>query len=341
MLVTMSMSADHEWMDLQQLRYVVEVADTSSFTRAAERCFVTQSALSHQIAALEREIGQRLFVRSSREVRLTEAGEAFVVHARTAVGAAAAAREASTAAAGEVTGTLRLGVIPTVTAIDVATTIARFRSAHSLTRVELVVGNSDVLSRRVREGALDAALLGLRAGSEPIGVSTRELARERLAAVVPLDHRLAGRRSIRLTDLGEEVFADFPAGTSGRAQSDAAFAGAGIRRDVAFEADSAELLVGLVAAGLAVTLLAPGVVAGASRPVGVVPVSDGPSRVEYLAWDARSGRPITSAFLEVVDESVRDLRGRTGKRARRNPPSPLPQDPEITSRRRRPSPSTW
>lgn len=292
-------------MDLQQLRYVVEVAETASFTRAAERCFVTQSALSHQIAALEREIGQRLFARSSRTVRLTEAGEAFVVHARIAVGAAAAAREASTAAAGAVTGTLRLGVIPTVTALDVPATIARFRSAHPLTRVELVVGNSDVLSRRVRDGSLDAALLGLRAEVEPVGVSTRELARERLVAVVPPDHRLAGRRRIRVADLGEEVFADFPAGTSGRAQSDAAFATAGVRRDVAFEADSAELLLGLVAAGLAVTLLAPGVVAATSASVEVVTVSDGPSRVEYLAWDERSGRPVTSAFRHVVDESTR------------------------------------
>jgi sulfite reductase beta subunit-like hemoprotein len=58
-------------MDLSQLRYVLEVADASSFTRAAERCFVTQSALSHQIAALERELGQRLFVRSSRSVRMS------------------------------------------------------------------------------------------------------------------------------------------------------------------------------------------------------------------------------------------------------------------------------
>jgi DNA-binding transcriptional LysR family regulator len=75
-------------VELQQLRYVVEVAETSSFTRAAERCFVTQSALSHQIAALERELGQRLFVRSSRSVRLSEAGEAFLGHARTALWAA-------------------------------------------------------------------------------------------------------------------------------------------------------------------------------------------------------------------------------------------------------------
>ncbi|MER6573795.1 LysR family transcriptional regulator, partial [Streptomyces sp. NPDC001093] len=75
-------------MDLQQLRYVVAVADTLNFTRAAERCQVVQSALSHRIAALEREVGVRLFARSSRRVELTGAGAAFLVGARECLAAA-------------------------------------------------------------------------------------------------------------------------------------------------------------------------------------------------------------------------------------------------------------
>lgn len=315
MLVTRAMKRDHGCVDLQQLRYVVEVADTSSFTKAAARCFVTQSALSHQIAALEREIGQRLFVRSSRSVRLTEAGAGLLVHARVAVRAAADARDAATAAAGEVTGTLRLGVIPTVTALDVPGTIARFRSAYPRTRVELVVGNSDVLAREVREGRLDAALLGLRDDAAPRGVTTTVLARDRLVAVLPHGHRLAGRRTLRLSQLADEVFADFPAGTSGRAQSDAAFARAEVTRDVAFEADAADLILGLVAVGLAVTLLAPGVVSAAVHPVSVVPLRDGPVRVEYLAWDDRSERAVTRAFRAVVAASLHE-------RAQRNAHGP-------------------
>ncbi|PCE13636.1 LysR family transcriptional regulator [Microbacterium sp. SZ1] len=287
-------------MDLQQMRYVVALAEESSFTRAAEKSFVTQSALSHQIAALEREIGHRLFVRTSRAVRLTEPGEAFLAHARIAVRASSDAREAASAAAGNITGTLRLGVIPTVTAVEVPTVIARFRSMHPNTRVELVVGNSDSLMSDVRAGRLDAALLGLRAEIEPHGVAASELAREKLVAVVPDDHRLANRRSIRLSDLADEVFADFPAGTSGRAQSDAAFADADVPRDVAFEADSAELILGLVAAGLAVTLLAAGVPDRSRGGVRIIPLRDGPSRVEYLAWDERSTRAVTRAFREVI-----------------------------------------
>lgn len=287
-------------MELQQLRYVVEVAETSSFTRAAERCFVTQSALSHQIAALEREIGQRLFIRSSRSVRLSEAGEAFVGPARAALRAAEQAREDAAAVDGVVTGTLRIGVIPTVTALDLPAVLVAYRAAHPRARVELQVGNSDVLMTRLRHGELDVALLGLREGTTPVGVASRVLTQERLVAALPRDHALAQAGVLRLEDLVRSPFADFPAGTSGRAQSDAAFATAGLTRDVAFEADSAALLLGLVAAGLAVTMLAPGTIASSSAEVVTAEVRDGPVRVEYLAWHHTAPRNVARAFLAVV-----------------------------------------
>jgi DNA-binding transcriptional LysR family regulator len=300
-------------MDLSQLRYVVEVANTSSFTRAAERCFVTQSALSHQIAALERELGQRLFVRSSRSVRETEAGTAFVARAREALRAIDSAKEDAAATAGHVVGTLRLGVIPTVTAIDVPAVLARFRADHPSARVELRVGNSEALAVDVRAGDLDVAFLGLREDSMPRGVSTREIGRDRLVAAVPPAHVLAGRSDIALSDLAGLTFADFPAGTSGRAQSDVAFAAAGVERDVAFEADSAELLIGLVAADLAVSLLAPAVLEGRHRDVIAVPIRQGPVRIEYVAWDADAPRSVARAFLRVVDAAASTQRGGPGK----------------------------
>jgi len=287
-------------MELQQLRYVVEVAATSSFTRAAERCFVTQSALSHQIAALERELGRRLFIRSSRSVRLSEAGEAFVGHARAAVRAAEQAREDAAAVDGAVVGTLRIGVIPTVTAIDLPAVLVAFRGQHPQARVELQVGNSDTLVTRLRRGDLDVALLGLRDGVDPVGVASRVLSRDRLVAAVPRGHALAGADAIRIEDLADQTFADFPAATSGRAQSDAAFTSAWVTRDVAFEADSATLILGLVEAGLAVTLLARETVARSGADVVTIDVLDGPRRVEYVAWDQAAPRTVARAFLAVL-----------------------------------------
>ncbi|KJL18582.1 HTH-type transcriptional regulator GltC [Microbacterium oxydans] len=288
-------------MELQQLRYVVEVADSLSFTRAAERCFVTQSALSHQIASLERELGRRLFVRSSRQVRLSEAGEAFVGHARAALRAAEQAKEDAAAVDGVVEGTLRIGVIPTVTAIDVPAVLVAYCAAHPDVRVELQVGNSDALMRMLRHDELDVALLGLRDGVDPAGVGFRVLARESLVAVLPRGHVLARRSSIELEDIAGMTFADFPMATSGRAQSDAAFAAAGLTRDVAFEADSASLLLGLVESGLAVTLLAPGVVERSGFEVDTSHVRGGPVRVEHLAWDAAAPRNVARAFIAVVE----------------------------------------
>lgn len=300
MLVIASMKRNHDQMELQQLRYVVELARTSNFTRAAERCFVTQSALSHQIAALEREIGHRLFVRSSRAVRLTEAGDAFLTQARTAVQAAERAKEDAAAAAGAIVGTLRLGVIPTVTAVDVPALIARFRAQHPSAPVELRMGNSDALTGAVRSGDLDVALLGLREGIDPVGVASRPLSSDRLVAVVPQGHALAEAASVSLRELAGQTFADFPAATSGRAQSDAAFVAAGLERDVSFEADSVELLIDLVAAGLAVTLLAPGMVARSASHVVAVKLRDGPVRTEHVAWDGSSPRSVAQAFLAVL-----------------------------------------
>lgn len=291
-------------MDLQQLRYVVEVTDTASFTRAAERCFVTQSALSHQIAALEREIGQRLFVRTSRSVRPTEAGVAFARQARLAVAAADAAAEDAAAADGRVIGTLRMGVIPTVTALDLPAVLRAFHDEHPGVRVELRVGNSDELIRLVSAGELDVALLGLRDGVTPQGVASQALRREPLVAVLPAGHPLAARRRLSLADLADETFAEFPHGTSGRAQSDTAFAAADVTRDVAYEADDAALILGLVAAGLAVTLLAPGAASRATGTVATVPVADAPHRTEYVAWDARGARSAARAFLRRLQVST-------------------------------------
>src|SRR3954469_2293224 len=126
-------------MELQQLRYVVAVAETNSFTRAAERCLVVQSALSHQVARLERELGARLFERTSRRVRLTAAGEAFLPAARPCLDAAHRPRAGVAAAVGEVGGRLTVGVIPTVAAVDIPAVLQDFRRRYPQVRVGLRV----------------------------------------------------------------------------------------------------------------------------------------------------------------------------------------------------------
>ncbi|PZT72265.1 MULTISPECIES: LysR family transcriptional regulator [unclassified Streptomyces] len=296
-------------MELQQLRYVIAVAETNSFTRAAERCLVVQSALSHQIARLERELGGRLFERTTRRVRLTPAGEAFLPAARQCLEAAERAAAEVAAAVGEVRGRLAVGLIPTVTAVDIPAALRDFRRRHPQVRVSLRVGASDELAEQVREGTLDVAFLGLPATARPSGVGRHELSRERLVAVVAPDHALAGAPSVDLRRLSREVFADFPAGTAGRAQTDLAFTAAGLTRDVAFEVTTADYIASLVGPGLAVAMLPP---AYAARLPGVVAigVSDAPVRVQHVIW-SRSGRtPAATAFLTVLGAPVPEADGR-------------------------------
>ncbi|GAA3230784.1 hypothetical protein GCM10020256_44770 [Streptomyces thermocoprophilus] len=127
-------------MELQQMRYVVAVAETNSFTRAAQRCLVVQSALSHQIARLEQELGAKLFERTTRRVRLTPAGAAFLPAARQCLEAAERAVVEVAAAVGEVRGRLSVGLIPSVAAVDIPRALRDYRQRYPQVRISLRVG---------------------------------------------------------------------------------------------------------------------------------------------------------------------------------------------------------
>lgn len=312
-------------MDLQQLRYVLAVADTRNFTRAAERCFVVQSALSQRIANLEREIGVALFARTSRRVELTAAGEAFLVPARQCLDAADRAATEAAAAAGQVVGRLTIGVIPNVAAINLPVALRRIRERHPAVRIEMRIGASDCLTEQVARGELDVAFLGLPETQAPAGVSSRQLAKDCHVAVLPESHHLARRAELSLADLASEVFVDFPRGSPGRVQVDDAFDSAGVRRDVAFEVVSAELILDLVRHGLAVALL-PSMFATPTPELSVLSVADGPRRVEHVAWSDFNPSPATRAFLELL---MGETGGATGHEVPRSA-SPATRAPDVS-----------
>ncbi|ARP70765.1 LysR family transcriptional regulator [Streptomyces pluripotens] len=295
-------------MDMQQMRYVVAVAETRNFTRAAERCSVVQSSLSHRIAALERELGVRLFARSSRRVELTSAGAAFLDGARECLAAADRAVADAAAATGAVRGRLAVGVIVTTAAIDVPELLQRYRAAHPDVHVVLRSGRSDELTAAIRNGELDIAFLGLPEGEPPLGVETVVLDHDEHVLVVPAGHRLASAPRVELRDIAEELFVDFAAGTPGRTQSDQAFAAAGLVREVAYEAGVVELITRLIARGLGVALLPSAFIrplAAGDPGLSLVPVADGPHRVEYLAWSRFNPSPATRAMLDVLGVGAR------------------------------------
>ncbi|NGO68494.1 LysR family transcriptional regulator [Streptomyces boncukensis] len=289
-------------MELQQLRYVIAVAETGGFTRAAERCLIVQSALSHQIAKLEKELGARLFERTSRRVRLTAAGRAFLPAARQALDATERARAEVAAVTGEIRGDLMLGAIPTITAVDLPGIIRAYYDRYPQVRIQLFGGRSEHLAEQVRDGRLDLALIGALRHSVTKGVHEYLLAEDEHVAVLPPDHRLADAGKTDLRRLAEEVFVDFAAGTAARAQTEEAFDAAGLQRHVAFEVSTVDFIASFIRNGLGIALL-PNAFVQQLSGVTVLRVHDAPAREQRLIWSVSQPSPAAAAFLRELGVS--------------------------------------
>lgn len=250
-------------MELRHLRYFVAVADNLSFTQAAADCVVAQSALSQQIARLEKDVGAALFTRSSRQVRLTEAGAVLLPWARRLLADAEQARQDVEALTGLRRGRLRLGVIQTVAgALDLAAVLGEYRARHP--GIELAIGydTSEALLTAVLAGELDVAFVGLGPEHLPAGLGHRVLHEDRLVAVVPAGHRLAGRRHIDLAELSGDEIIWFSKGTGLRTAVEEACDRAGLAPRQEVEVGLVGDMVRLAAHGLGVAVVPASAVLG-------------------------------------------------------------------------------
>ncbi|MER7080607.1 LysR family transcriptional regulator [Saccharopolyspora kobensis] len=288
-------------MELRQLSYVVAVAETGSFTRAAQRCFVVQSALSEQIARLESELGVRLFERTSRRVQITPAGEGFLGPAREALAAAERARSEAVARSSEIRGSLVIGSIAPLTAVNLPDLLAGYREKHPAVRVTLRSSLVRDQLQQVRERTCDIAFVDIGTGELPRGFAGRVLKNDDLVAIVPHGHRLAGSKVVTPAQLAEEDMVDMPLRSGIRGHNDAAFAAAGVTRTVAFEADTMAMLEQLVARGLGLGVVFAAVAARMST-VDSIPTAGIASRTVQAVSLASGISPAARAFLELLDE---------------------------------------
>lgn len=221
---------------MRHLEYFVAVAEEHSFTRAAARLHVVQSAVSAGVQALESELGAQVLHRTSREVRLTDTGEIFLPRARETLASAQRAVDAVHEVHGGLRGVLCVGTMTSTGAVDLPAALGQFRSEHPLVtiRVSIRTGGSWELAHAVEAGELDIAVLSLD-GRPPAGLIVSELYSSPMCVLVPADHRLANRVSVRLEELAHESFVDFPAGFGSRALVDRAFEKAGLKRKVSVE----------------------------------------------------------------------------------------------------------
>src|SRR6202035_2326159 len=238
-------------MELRQLRHFLALVEERSIPLAAKRELIVQSGLSNSIQALERELGTPLYVRGTRPVRLTAAGEALVGPARRTLNSAAQVEQAVHHTRDVLIGTLRLGVsLSAQHLVPFASYLGDFTRDHPGVDLRLRYGPGLAMISMLETGELDC-VIGPAVSQVP-GVRMTRLAGEPLHLACRADHRLAGRAAVSIRELAGERFVEVPEGWTARLLSDAAFAGEGIPRRVVCDVGDWELFLELVSAGVGI-----------------------------------------------------------------------------------------
>lgn len=279
------------------------VAEECHFTRAARRMHVAQSGLSASIRALEVELGAPLFVRSTRQVELTQAGRALLVEARRVLGTIDAARDAVAAVQGLLRGTLAVGSIQCLHAVHLPAVLARFHELHPGVELRLRQAGSGELVDLVRAGRLDLAFVTSGRTGDDLNVST--LSSEPLVLACAPDLPFAERESVRLAELAGQPFVDFNPDWGTRDDVDRALATAGVDRKVAVEVNDVHSLLDFVGFGLGVALV-PASFAAKQTRARFVELVDAPT-TDTAVVTTPTVSAAASVLLDMVLEAGRGL----------------------------------
>ncbi|GGG29661.1 LysR family transcriptional regulator [Rhodococcoides trifolii] len=294
-------------MDERQLEYFVAVAEELSFTRAARKLFVVQSTVSASVRALEKDVGAPLLLRTSKSVRLSEAGRAFLPEAKAALAVLGHARTLVRDFDDGVRGTLRVGTLSGLTAVDSPGLARRFTQLYPQVSLymETSPSGSAGLLTKVRDATLDAAFIGTAAPADATGVESRSLRTLSLRVLLPPGHRLTDRTSVQLADIAGDPFVDMPVGFGLRTLVDDEFRRAGLTRTTAVQAADLSTIPDFVAAGLG-TAVVPDL--RRSAELGLTSIAlDGSTPTWTLSAVVRSGSRLsraTEALLALAPEFV-------------------------------------
>jgi LysR family hydrogen peroxide-inducible transcriptional activator len=294
-------------LSIRQLEYVVAVADTLGFHKAAARCHVSQPTLSAQVQQLESLLGVTIFERNRRRVLVTSAGADIVARARQVlvemvdlIAAAARVRE-------PFSGTLRIGVIPTIAPYLLPEVVPALTSRYPKLLLLFREEKTADIARGLAEGALDAGLLALEA--EVGGCAHAAIVHDPFVAALPKGHPLARKKCLAVSDLEAAEVLLLDDGHCFRAQALSLCDKAGAV-EARFRATSLATLAQMVSGGAGVTLLPTLAVSVENRraQLAIRPFEEpAPGRTVALIW--RSGSPSGSAFCELA-ETIRGALGR-------------------------------
>jgi DNA-binding transcriptional LysR family regulator len=240
-------------MDLRQLEILQAIAETGSFTACGRKLHVSQSAISRQIALLEEELGEPLFLRVGRKVRMTPAAEALVQLGQRVSLDVRDTLASVTDRTRELRGTLRLSGGMTVCLYIFPTLVKQLRRSHPKLDVKMMVATAGRSVEQIRAGHVDAGLLTLPV--EEADLVTLPVLREELLLVTMPGHPLAKRKKITAQDLAGEPFVAFEAGSGTRRVIDRFFLSENIESNIVMETENVEIIKAMVKTGLGIGIV--------------------------------------------------------------------------------------
>jgi DNA-binding transcriptional LysR family regulator len=300
-------------LDVRRMKVLREVAARGSFSAAAEALSFTQSAISQQVAALERETGTKLVERGPRGIRLTQAGEVVVKHADAVMSRLSCAEEELQALAGLRGGKLALSTFQSAGATLVPRAVAAFHRRYPDVELALAQAEPEDATEMLRAGELDLAIVydfdGIPGGLDD-ALDKTHLIDDRYDLLVARDHPLAEKARIRMGDLAEERWVNSTQGCGCRQAVLHACAQAGFEPRVAFETDEILAVQALVANGMGVTLMPQLALTAVHPGVAVRPLGrDAPIRHIYAARLNDAYRsPATVAMLQLLVDMAEEFR---------------------------------
>ncbi|MCA1699612.1 MAG: LysR family transcriptional regulator [Actinobacteria bacterium] len=298
--------------DLRQLRALQAVAESGSFSRAADMLNYTQPAVSKTIAALERDLGAVLVERECRPVRLTDAGMALARHADEVFARLSSARAEIDAITRLDGGNLCVGTFGSAASSFVVRSLCEFRRLHPRVRIGLVDGQPEALVRQLRAGKLDlAAVFDYPAAGHDVGdgLELHHLLDQPYDIVLPLMHPLAQHDAVRPADLADDdwLLPDVGAGNPMMKLLRRMFEAAGFEPRVAFTVNDCKMVLAMVAAGGGVSIVPRLMIDPLPADVAVRPVT-GERPVQRVSVARLPGRylsPASAAFLAMLRQAAR------------------------------------
>ncbi len=266
MVATPCNRPEYQIIELRQLRYFIAVAEELHFTRAAQRLCIGQPPLSYAIAQLEVEVGALLFARTKRSVQLTEAGKLLLADARKILALTGAAALSAKAAATGQAGELRIGFTSSTPLTPLFSTLINvYRRQFPAVTLTLLEMSTQHQLAALQQQRLDLAFVRPQFGADPAGQENSAapalqyltLRTDPLVVVLPEQHPLATKPQLRVADLANQGFIMYPpqAGTSIYRQLHALCLQAGYTPDTVQQAAEASTIIGLVAAGVGISVL--------------------------------------------------------------------------------------